>query len=169
MAIEQGIVISVGSGGPGTARVKTVQSSACKSCSVRHSCNPGSGGKDHEVEAINVAGAEAGDLIQISMDTGALLKATFLLYVFPIICMLIGGTAGHFVGLQLSIDPSLLSAGVAIATFIAAMTFVRMRAGKMAMKIEYRPKITRIVSHGTQRKSTGSHPEACGHQAASHI
>ena len=169
MATEQGIVISVGPKETGTARVKTVQSSACKACSARHSCNPGSGGKDHEVEAINAVGAKAGDLIQISMETGALLKATFLLYVFPIVCMLIGGTAGHFLGLQLSVNPSLVSAGIAISAFIFAMAFVRMRAGKMALKIEYRPKITRIISRGEIDPSTSSHPETCGVRATSHV
>jgi sigma-E factor negative regulatory protein RseC len=165
MATEQGIVISVGSAGPKTARVKTVQSSACKSCSARHNCSPGSGGKDHEVDAINTVGAKTGDLIQISMDTGALLKATFLLYVFPIICMLVGGIIGNYMGQRLSLNPSWMSAGIAIGAFVLSMGFVRMRAGKMALNIQYRPKITRIISRGGINPSTLSPPEACSHQA----
>ena len=145
MAIEQGIVIRANGPAPAIARVKTVQPSGCESCSSRHHCSSGTGGKEREVDAINVANAKPGDLIQISMDTTALLKATFLLYIFPIICLLVGGIIGNSTGLQLGINPSLASALMAIGCFAAAMIFVRLRAGRMALSMRYRPKITRIL------------------------
>ena len=145
MATEEGIVTKIGAPSTHTAWVKTVQSSACKSCSARHSCNADSEGKEREVEAINIVDAKVGDLIQISMDTGALLKATFLLYVFPIICMLAGGLAGHNFGLHLGINPSPPAALTAAAGFLGALWIVRAKAGRMASKMEYRPKITRVL------------------------
>ena len=169
MATEQGIVISVGSAESGTAIIKTVRSSACESCSSRHSCSAEGGGEEREVEVINTVGAKAGDRIQISMETGALLKATFLLYIFPIICMLIGGGAGHLIGLQLPVNPSIISAGFAICAFVLAMAFVRMRAGKMASKTQYRPKITRIISPGKITQTTSRLPDTGGFQATSHV
>jgi sigma-E factor negative regulatory protein RseC len=158
MATEEGIVIKAGGIAPRTAWVKTTQSSACKSCSQRNSCNGDSQGKEREVEAINLVGAKAGDLIQISIDTGALLKATFLLYIFPVICMLMGGVAGHKLGAGLGTNPSPISALIAVICFLGAMFIVRLRAGRMALKMEYRPKITRIIGRADLEKTAPGNP-----------
>jgi sigma-E factor negative regulatory protein RseC len=144
MATEEGIVTKISGKGSQTAWVRTSQSSACKSCSSRHSCNPEKG-QEREVEAINLVGAEVGDRIQISIETGSLLKATFLLYVFPVICMLCGGIVGNRLSTQIGLDPSPAAALVAAISFLGAMAVVRMGAGRMALKTEYRPKITRII------------------------
>ena len=163
MATEQGIVIKAGlPHQEDMALVKTVQSSACEACSARGQCNPDVKGKEREVEAVNLVNAKAGDVIQISMDTSALLTATFLLYVFPIICMLIGAFAGNSVGKSLGMDPSAASALTGIACFIAAIFVVRKQAGYMALKKKYRPKITRILGRGTSNPPAGCQPNAPG-------
>ena len=164
MATEEGIVIKAGGIAPRTAWVKTTQSSACKSCSQRNSCNGDSQGKEREVEAINLVGAKAGDLIQISIDTGSLLKATFLLYLFPVICMLLGGLAGNEIGAGMGINPSPVSALIAVICFSGAMLIVRLRAGRMALKMEYRPKITRIIGRADLEKTASEKPEGCGNR-----
>jgi sigma-E factor negative regulatory protein RseC len=168
MATEQGIVISIVTAEPGTARVKTIPPSACKACSSRGSCSSG-GGKEREVDVINTVGAKDGDLIQISIETGALLKATFLLYVFPILIMIIGGTIGNFLGQRLSLNPSFMSAGTAIGTFILAMAFVRSQAGKMALNLRYRPKITRIISRGKTHHPAPSVMDNCSSQTPNNM
>lgn len=144
MATEEGIVIRINGQASHTAWVRTSQSSACKSCSSRHSCNPEKG-QEREVEAINLVGAQVGDRIQISIETGSLLKATFLLYIFPVFCMLCGGLAGNRLGAVMGLAPSPAAALFAAISFVGAMGVVRLRAGRMAMKSEYRPKITRII------------------------
>ena len=148
MAFEKGVVIKMGAGGPETAWVKTIQPSACKACASRKSCSA-EASKEREVEAINRAGAQVGDIIQIYMDTTALLKAAFLLYVFPIVCMLAGGVTGNMLSGQLRLDTSLLSVVFALGCLIVSMVLFRIRAGRMALRIEYRPKITRIIGHQT--------------------
>lgn len=167
LATEDGIVIKISEPTAQTAWIKTVQSSACKSCSARHSCSQDSEGKEREVEALNMVGARVGDRIQISIDDGALLKATFLLYVFPIICMLIGGLAGHRLGTSMGINPSPVSAMIAVICFLGAMFIVRLRAGRMALKLEYRPKITRIIVRATRVKTAATDRDGCGNQLAS--
>ncbi len=161
MATEQGIVIKAGlPHRENMALVKTVQSSACEACSARGQCNPNIKGKDREVEAVNLVNAKAGDIIQISMDNAALLKATFLLYVFPIICMLIGAFVGNSAGKAIGANPSAISAAVGIICFIAAMVLVRKQAGYMALKLKYKPKITRIIGRGTSEPPHGCDPNA---------
>lgn len=165
MATEQGIVVQVGLKDRNIALVKTVQPSACEACSARHQCNPGVNGKEREVEAINSVNATVGDLIQISMDTSALLKVTFLLYVFPIICMLIGSFAGHVMGSNMNVDASIVSVLFGIASFVAAMLIVRYRAGHMALKLKYQPKITRIISRAKPDDPSSAPPHPCEFQA----
>lgn len=145
MATEEGIVTKISEQPSQTAWVRTSQSSACKSCSARHNCSPDTKGKEREVEAINLVGAKVGDRIQISIETGSLLKATFLLYIFPVLCMLCGGLAGNRLSAHIGLEPSPAAALVAGISFVGAMLVVRLRAGRMALKTEYRPKITRII------------------------
>jgi sigma-E factor negative regulatory protein RseC len=162
MAIEEGIVVKVAEQKTPTAWVKTIQSNTCKACASRDSCME-SKGNEREVEALNLVNAKVGDLIQISIDTKALLKATFLLYVFPILCMLIGGIIGHVIGLSRGMaNTSPISALVAATFFFGAMIIVRLRAGRMALKLEYRPKITRILSRANAKTDAIQKIGACG-------
>lgn len=158
MTIEQGIVIEAHGPAPATARVKTIQTSACKSCASKNGCH--SDGSGREVDAINVVNARTGDRIQLSMATGALLKATFLLYLFPILGMLAGAIAGAALAPYLGLDTSLTSAAAAIISFAATMLLVRRRAGAMALKKEYRPKITRILSRSQAKASQALRPHS---------
>ena len=169
MATEEGVVIKIGGQAKQIAWVKTVQSSACKSCSARHSCNPGTQGKEREVEALNLVGAKVGDLIQISIETGPLLKATFLLYIFPIICLMFGGLAGHRIGTAMGFDSSAAAALLAAICFIGALFIVRLKAGRMTVKTEYRPKITRVIGRVGGPKGAPPPPDDCGMQITSNI
>jgi sigma-E factor negative regulatory protein RseC len=146
MAIEKGVVIRLGAKGKKTAWIKTIQAEACKACASRKSCASGANNAQ-PVEAINQVGAQVGDIIQVYMNTSSLLKAAFLLYVFPILCMMAGGAAGYLLTGRLGLDSPLLPVGTAFGCFALAMILVRIRAGRMAFNIEYRPKITRILGH----------------------
>jgi sigma-E factor negative regulatory protein RseC len=151
MAIEQGIVIKMGAQGPpATAWVKTTRSSACEACESRDHCNPGADGKNHEVEAINSANARVGDRIQLSIQTSALLKALFLLYLFPILCMLAGGIAGDWVAPRFQFNPSAVASITALACFAVALIIVRIGGQHMGRQETYRPKIIRILGHEPQ-------------------
>lgn len=140
MATEQGIVIKLGAD---TAWVKTTRSSACEGCASKGSCT--AVGDDMEVEALNIAGARIGDRIVVSFDTSPLLKATFLLYVFPIIVMIIGASVGLKLADAVNMDASAGSALCAFLFFFAAVAFVKFKGNKMAEKEEYKPKIIRVL------------------------
>jgi len=155
MAIEQGIVIKLGPQGPTTAWVKTVRSSACEACASRDSCHSGEG-LAQEVEAINTAGASVGDRIQLSVSSGAIFKATFLLYLFPILCMMAGGFIGSWLAPRLEYDPSTAAVIGALVCFGASMLVVRGKGQRMGLQEAYRPKIIRIMGHEPQHPSTTS-------------
>ena len=169
MAIEQGVVTRLNAGGdPPTVWLKIERTGACESCSTRHSCNVGKGGQTDEVEAVNTVKARIGDRIQVTMETGSLMKATFLLYLFPILCMLAGGMFGHGISLSLDIQGSVLPVLLSLAFFAAAMVLVRLKGRRMAMKSDYRPRILRIIGHEPntadgirQGRSAGDQDQEC--------
>jgi sigma-E factor negative regulatory protein RseC len=148
MATERGVVIRLGPPDSGMAWVQTQRSSACKSCASRHSCNPGEQGKEMEVEAINQAGARVGDEIILNLDTGPLLKATFLLYVVPILCMIVGAVVGHGYALSRGWDPSALSAVLSLVALAISFVFVRLQGNQLSRKNAYKPQIVRIAKAG---------------------
>jgi sigma-E factor negative regulatory protein RseC len=144
MATEQGIVIRLGAD---SAWVKTTRTSACEACAAKSSCITLGGGKDMEVEAINEAGAKVGDTVKIGFKSSSLLKLSFLIYIFPIICMIAGAVIGQKFALSLSYDESALSAVFGLLFFGIAFLFIRAKGNRLAEKQEYRPKITRILKH----------------------
>jgi sigma-E factor negative regulatory protein RseC len=143
MATEEGVVTKIESAT--TAWVKTTKSGACKSCSARSSCHSLGGGEEMEVEAINKAGAQIGQKVVLGFDTSPLLKATFLLYMLPILTMMIGAFIGQQLAPNLNLDTSFLSAVFGFLFFGLTLVFVRSKGNKMAKKDEYRPKIIRII------------------------
>ena len=144
MATEEGIVFKLGAAGSGTAWVKTTRSSACASCSSRNACHTSGGGKEMEVEAINTAQAKVGDRIVLNISTGSLLKATFLLYVFPILAMIAGALIGQMVAEARGTDPSGVSALFAFAFFGLAFFAIRIIGRFLSRDASYKPEIIKI-------------------------
>ena len=141
MATEKGVVTKLGFH---TAWVKTTQSAVCTSCASKGSCTA-MGNNNMEVEAINTAGAQVGDRIILSIETSSLLKASFLLYVFPILCMIIGAIIGHGTAPLFHFDASTFSAVIGFLFFSLAVMFVKLKGNKLAEKDRYKPRITRIL------------------------
>jgi sigma-E factor negative regulatory protein RseC len=154
MATEEGIVFKMGAAGSTTAWVRTTRSSACKSCSSRDTCQGDGAGQEMEVEAINSAGAKVGDRILLNIKTSSLLKATFLLYVFPILAMIGGALIGQTIALNKGADPSGMSALFAFGFFGLAFVVIRMTGKRLSKDRSYRPEIIKI--RGFQPPSTES-------------
>jgi sigma-E factor negative regulatory protein RseC len=143
LATEQGIVLRTDSE---SAWVRTTRSSACEGCTARGSCHTLDSGQEMEVKALNPAGARAGDRIVLSFETGSLLKATFLIYVFPIIFLIAGAAIGQLLAPLIGFSPSTLSVLLGFTSFFSALFIMKARANKMAQKNAYQPKITKILT-----------------------
>ena len=146
MATEEGIVIRTS----GTsAWIRTQRSAACEHCHSKDSCKTMGGGNDMEVEAANRVVARTGDRVVVSFATASLIKATFLIYMFPILCLM----AGAGIGVRLSqtvfpsVDQSVLSALIGFGAFVLAVVFVRIRGNRMAKEDQYKPVIIRILKN----------------------
>ena len=141
MATEQGVVIRTGTG---TAWIKTVQSTSCKSCSERKSCNS-TGGAEVEIEAINTVKAKPGDLVIISVAPASLLKATSLLYMFPIACLVAGALGGQKLAPIFNWGESTAAAITGFSAFFLSMLFVRYKSNRMVKQDRYRAHVLRIL------------------------
>ncbi len=144
MATEQGVVVKLGRQ---TAWVKTTRSSACNTCASKGACQTHNSGKEMEVEALNSPSAKIGDNVVISIKTSSLLKMSFLLYVFPILCMIVGAAIGLEIAHILSVDSSVCSAIVGLSFFVLAFAVIKTTGNKMASKNAYRPKIIKILGN----------------------
>jgi sigma-E factor negative regulatory protein RseC len=143
LATEQGVVLRTESE---AAWVKTIRSSACEGCTAKGSCHSMGAGQEMEVKALNPAGAREGDRIVLSFETRSLLKATFLIYVFPIIFLIAGAALGQMLAPLMAFNPSALSALLGFAFFFTALFIIKSRANKMAQRNAYQPKITKILT-----------------------
>ena len=142
MATEQGVVLRTDSE---AAWVKTTRSSACEGCTARKSCHTIGDSQDTEVKAINLAGAREGDRIVLSFENKSLLKATFLVYVFPIILLMAGALIGQMLAALIELNSSIPSVVMGFAFFFTALIIMKARANKMAEKNAYQPKVIKIL------------------------
>lgn len=99
-----------------------------------------------EVEAINNAGAKVGEKVVISFESSPLLKATFLLYVLPILFLLVGAFIGDTLAPSFDMNRSTCSLLLGLLFFVLSIKFVKSKGNKLAKTDEYRPKITKIIS-----------------------
>ncbi len=150
MITEKGIVTRLGKTGASTVWVKMVPGGACGSCSERHSCNPMSDFHAREVEILNPVSAEVGDRVEVAVESSALLKATFLLYIFPIICMLLGAAAGELAAGLLRVSGSTPAVLGAVGALILALIAVKVRGNRMASRAAYRPQAIRVLARGAE-------------------
>jgi len=141
MVTEEGIVTRLGSD---MAFVKTIRTDACESCSVKDSCNTMGGGKEVEVEAINTVGAKVGDRVTLGLETAPMLKISFLLYVFPILCLIAGALIGQHFAPKYQLDPSAISVAGAFLLFFIAFLCIRVVGKKLSGNAKYRAKVIRI-------------------------
>jgi len=142
VATERGTVIEVGDG---TAWVKTERSGACESCSSKGSCFAMRDGDDMKVHAVNKVGANAGDRVVLNLGSVPLLKVTFFLYMFPILCLIGGVIVGFLLAPMVNMDNQTFSAILGFFGLLGAVLIIKIRGKRMSEKDEYRPKIIRIL------------------------
>jgi sigma-E factor negative regulatory protein RseC len=144
MATEQGIVLRIDAVG---TWVKMIRSEACEECSSRGMCHTLGGGKEMEVPAVNPVAARVGDRVTVKLDTSPFLKATFLVYMFPILMLIAGAAAGEWISAVWAVDSPLPSALLAFGSLAVGLVVMRTVAGRLAKKNEYRPRIVRVLGH----------------------
>lgn len=157
MATEEGIVTETFNG---MAWVKTTRSGACKHCSAKDSCTTQGSGESMLIKVENQVAARIGDRVVLTLKTASLLKAAFLIYIFPILAMLVGAIIGSYVAGRIDADVSVVAAIFGGSAFVAAILFMKYQGNRLGRRPDYTPKILRVIR--TNIRSSGNR---CGDQA----
>lgn len=140
--IEEGIVKEVKQD---KAFVEIVRSSACKKCGA---CQIDPEEKVVIAHAVNAAGAKEGDRVEVELNFEAVMSASLIVYIIPLIAFFLGSILG-FYGVRIgSLGPQnpVIALGMG-SVFIAATYWIIKsldRKGKFGKK--YNMKIVRILN-----------------------
>ncbi|MBN1350535.1 SoxR reducing system RseC family protein [candidate division KSB1 bacterium] len=94
------------------AYVRIAKSEHCAGCNA---CDMFDNGRPRELIVRNSAAAQVGDLVEIDINPKSVVKASFLIFIFPIIAMILGYVLGKHLSshLGISAEPSGIIGSVA--------------------------------------------------------
>lgn len=128
-----------------SARVKMKRSSRCASCSCAGLCSPF--GKEWMlITADNPIGATAGQTVRITYRVEGEAKASFILYIVPVLALLTGALLGAAIGLFE--NPDLSAIAVGLAFLIVSFGLIRMYAARRyGRDPSYHPVISEVLDN----------------------
>lgn len=123
----------------------TQRESECEGCKARGSCEAmGGTGANAEVRAINTANAKVGDVVTIALQGSALLKASFIIYMIPMLGLAGGMILGFVVAALLPVQKDFAVGSLAGVGLLAALVWLKQKARRMAGSKAFTPEITAI-------------------------
>lgn len=141
------------------ALVMTRLEPECESCKAKGACTSlGGGGANTEIRARNTVGAEPGDVVTIGIRGSSVLKASFLVYMLPILAMIGGIVLGHFLSRLTSVDKNVLVGVLGLLAFSGAFVWLKKNSDKFSSKQEFIPE---IISKKTPQQQIPSTDLAC--------
>lgn len=140
MITEYGTVTRTSSG---TAWIKTNRIAACEGCTAKDSCGTMHRGQEMVIEVPNTLGVQAGDAVVIGIETKPVMLLTFLVYVVPIICLLIGALTGNALAPLIDINRSFLAMVLGFSSFGAAFFVLHKKSAGLNNKQGYKPVLVR--------------------------
>jgi sigma-E factor negative regulatory protein RseC len=144
MIEEQGVIIDVKGN---IVFVKTERGTSCESCVARETCHGVVGTNEVVVEAENRINAKLGDRVVIMVGTATILKASFILYIGPVVGLIVGVVLGQMLAGQLALDisPDLLSGLFGALFLLIAFFGIRFLGKQLEKKEGFRPVVVRVV------------------------
>lgn len=127
-----------------TAGVRFKRNSMCGSCKA---CGIAPGADTVVVEAKNELGAEAGDTVSVSIDTGIAFKSSVIAYCVPLLALIIGVAAGYFIGEATGflIQAEVCAAVFGLAFCVAGFFLLRLIDKKASAKLKNVYSIDEII------------------------
>ena len=106
MIEEQAIVVSVDKG---FVNVETSSTSGCGSCQSAASCGAGLvsslfGGKSRTLRIRNTVNARKGDTVTIGLNRLALVVASLMIYLLPLLMLIVGAITGEWLATMLAFN-----------------------------------------------------------------
>ncbi len=130
MIEETGKVLEVR---PGRALVETQRGSACEGCAARGACAHLGGGREARVWVQDPLGVSPGDRVTVAVPEAAVVKASFWVYLVPVLVLLAGAVAGNALGPRFGIGPDAGAAILGLVAMAGALVASRWGGRKTAM------------------------------------
>ena len=146
MYFEEGVIEKLDGD---AAVVRSKRYGVCESCPDRDGCGIFEQPKELTITVQHPINAQVGEHVKYAVDSFALLKLSFLLYVFPILCLLAGALVGNLVAAKRALDPSLWAFGIGVVFFATAFIILKIVDRRLALKSHYQPKIVKVLSSPT--------------------
>jgi len=128
------------------ALVRVMRGTACDDCMSSGACKTLGGGREMEMEALNIAGAAVGDRVRVEIPSSSVTRMAFMVYLIPVFSMVLGAILGMEAGAAMSLDPELCALGLSLAGFVAAFLVVRRIGQTLARQRDYTPVVSRVIS-----------------------
>lgn len=148
MAQRKGLVVKAEENG--WAQVATERKGSCDGCGPGNSCHSCLSSAKIVTPVINKAGAKAGDLVTVSLDSDMILKNAAVLYLIPIV----GLMGGALLGAGLSGDWGISETGAAIgfggAGFCLGFLIAVLISKRMSADDRLTPTISQIIQPGAE-------------------
>lgn len=136
MNTEQGLVVEVIDG---VAKIKVGRHSDCKNCGA---CP---GDNSIIISASNNIGAKPGQRVLFQMKEENVLKATFVIFILPLISAFIGAGLGMLLGKYFESNINLFEISGAIIAFISSLIFVKLYDKSVNASKKSKPEIIKIL------------------------
>lgn len=137
------------------AIVVTRMEPECEGCAARAACSAtGGGGANVEVLALNTIGAEAGDIVTISIRGSSIVKVSFLVYMIPILALLAGAILGVWLSGLADVDENVAAGILGLLALCGSFVWVKKKGEELSQKKEFIPEIvsTRKAGNGAREK-----------------
>ncbi len=154
MMQETGIVTGLRENG--LAFVKATGGESCGGCGCRGACQALGGGTERKITAVNRAGATVGDQVLLTIGSGSFLKASFVVYLLPILALVVGSVIGQKYSSQVWAGGNPETVSVLTGLFCLAVSFlvIRLFNTRFTQSEKYYPVIEKVI-----RPSNSSPPE----------
>lgn len=102
------------------------------------------------IEAFNEVNARQGQRVKVVFRPYSYLKGSVLIYGIPALSLIIGAILGflYLPKIISGFNPDVLSALGGFGLFIISFVVVRIVAGRMEKKVEYKPVVVEVLSEG---------------------
>lgn len=139
---EEGVVVAVAADG---VWIETQRQSGCQSCSSRGGCGVGIMQKalnrrQHKVRVQTDLPVQVGDHVRLLLPAAALVQASVLMYLLPLLGLIVGAVAGQ---LLLATDGGAI--GGAVVGFTAVLLLIARQQNGLSRSGRYAPRIERVL------------------------
>ena len=142
MPREEGVVLKVLSEG---ALVCVTKTEACHGCPSAQLCHMGKTG-EREVLAQNPVGAKEGQRVEIEIKDGLFLQASFIIYIFPVIALILGAIFGRWISrvIQISLSEDTCAVIGGLICMISVFILIKLRSCNRYYMKKFQPTIIKI-------------------------